>query len=604
MTGTDITQLKSRYVAFMREVEELEKQDALEKASILVRDIRQAGSIVIDQEQQEELEKLIVRLGDVIFDLSGKYPLMRLDPLSPRGVWLRQLGFKLDPFLYTDGGSDPYLQEYFYKVSGFFDILGSPYRLGVVIVFGPPGSGKSSLRNVVAQMSRTEGVLSVVYRDFGPLVDEIRQGREVQIYNHIEQILKAAIRTLDAELRSGTIALTESGELDQVIRDQLWYYVSAYEEDPIIKRNLRSSLKPEEGLSGELPIDPRESLARFCRYVTELFRLQSIYFLVDPDDGISSDEDIAWQVLEPLLSKRRLLEFSDNSVAFKFFLDNRFLSRVLETAWINQEQSQILYSLEWSDEELHRLLRERLRLCSDRKPPYLSLGQISIVDDLDHQVVRLSRGTPRELVVICNKLFNEHCRLSPINREHILITRQEVQNVLGAFRDKAKPSSLGELITQGESSRLELKPTMRYHLRARRRDSKVDKEIAKTLCALMNTEGGTLIIGVDDEGRAVGLDKDMATLSRGRKDRDGFEKAFADLVVRYLGRKPQLYIETGFDEYQGKTVYIVQVDPSPEPVYCLFDGQHEFYVRALTTTRRPDAKEFLEYINEHFYAQR
>ena len=50
------------------------------------------------------------------------------------------------------------------------------------------------------------------------------------------------------------------------------------------------------------------------------------------------------------------------------------------------------------------------------------------------------------------------------------------------------------LIKQGESGQLEFKEVVRK------------EEIAKTLCAFLNAEGGTLLIGVQDDGKIIGID--------------------------------------------------------------------------------------------------
>ena len=49
-------------------------------------------------------------------------------------------------------------------------------------------------------------------------------------------------------------------------------------------------------------------------------------------------------------------------------------------------------------------------------------------------------------------------------------------------------------------------------MRAGKRDDAMETVIAKTVAAFMNSGGGTLLIGVDDDGRLIGLGPDYATL--------------------------------------------------------------------------------------------
>ena len=515
--------------------------------------------------------------------------------LGPREKWIARLGFRRDPFYYTDGGTDPFLQEYYYKVRHFRDIF-DVSRPGTAFIFGPPGSGKSSMRNVISQLCRKSNIFPVVYQDFGPLVCKHREGKRVQVKDYVEQILRVALRTLvKADLVEG---LDE--EESKIMRNQLWLYASSYDEkDPLRSHALRDLLKPDSEAEGVLPADTRELMGRFCRYVTKLFGYQSVYVLVDPDKDIDPDEEIAWQVLKPLLTARRVLELSEDKVIFKFFLGQKFQKRALQIPWIEQERSKRVYPLEWPDEELRALLQARLAGCSGGR--YKNLGELSEVDDLDDRVVRLSMGSPRELIVICNRLFSEHSRKwSPDDGEPLLITDQEVEEVLSPFEERYPKSPLEQLIARGESERVEFKSTMRYNLRAGRPDKEIEREIARTICAFMNTEGGTLIIGVDDDGTVLGLDKDFSTLGR-RKNEDGFHQAFVNITENLFNPplSPDDYAAS-FEKCHDKLVYVVKVKKSEKPAFCLFSGVNEFYLRKQTTTRKLDAKATLEYCLEHF----
>lgn len=542
-------------------------------------------------------------------DYRGEILKFKLDePLpsepSVRDRWRARLGFRRDPFLYTDGGDDPYLHEYFHRGMKHFDkVYGHPSRPAPVFVFGPPGSGKSSMRNVITQISLGRGILPIVYKDFGPLVYKAQKGQGVQVEDHVKQLLKTALRTLGDLANKGIVSVpsskdnsTKDSDRNEIIRNHLWLYVRKYEEDPSRRDTLKDLLEPDQEVAGELPPDPRELLGRFCRYVTELFKYRFIYILVDPDHDIASDEEIAWRVLEPLLSTGRLLKLGEDQVAFKFFLGQRFLSRARQIPWIEREWLKRVCILEWSDEELRDLLRERLLLCS--KGRYESLGQLSEVEGLDEQVIRLAGGSPRQLIVICNELFEEHSRQwSPEKDEPALITAQEVGEVLEPFKEQYK-SELERLVDQREGEKVELKSTMRYNLKAGRRDKSMDEAVARTLCAFLNTNGGTLIIGVSDEGEPLGLEADFSTLRK--KDQDGFEQAFTELVSTYLGMSVQQYIRPHFDEYQGELVYVVEVDPSPRPVFCSIGGEDKFYIRFLNTTRELSGPDLLNYCREHF----
>ena len=64
----------------------------------------------------------------------------------------------------------------------------------------------------------------------------------------------------------------------------------------------------------------------------------------------------------------------------------------------------------------------------------------------------------------------------------------------------------------GESQTLEFKSSARWNVRAASPDKKLEHAITKTVCAFLNAEGGTLLIGVDDNGQVLGLEDDWRTL--------------------------------------------------------------------------------------------
>lgn len=70
-------------------------------------------------------------------------------------------------------------------------------------------------------------------------------------------------------------------------------------------------------------------------------------------------------------------------------------------------------------------------------------------------------------------------------------------------------------------------------MRAGKRDEAMETVIAKTVAAFMNSGGGTLLIGVDDDGRLIGLGPDYATLKT--PDADRFELWIRDLWGQRLG---------------------------------------------------------------------
>ncbi len=92
------------------------------------------------------------------------------------------------------------------------------------------------------------------------------------------------------------------------------------------------------------------------------------------------------------------------------------------------------------------------------------------------------------------------------------------------------------LLEKGESDRVEFKETARWNVRDDKKDARMEQVVAKTVAAFLNSSGGTLLIGVDDDGRVHGLDRDFATLRT--PDADRFELWLRDMLTASLERTP------------------------------------------------------------------
>lgn len=104
-------------------------------------------------------------------------------------------------------------------------------------------------------------------------------------------------------------------------------------------------------------------------------------------------------------------------------------------------------------------------------------------------------------------------------------------------------AAIEHLLREGESSRVELKSSLRADTLDRSVPTKVlEKVVARTVAGFLNSHGGILIIGADDSGKPLGLERDMRTLSR--KDVDGFQQTLVQVLVNHLGLMSQLECES------------------------------------------------------------
>jgi len=165
-------------------------------------------------------------------------------------------------------------------------------------------------------------------------------------------------------------------------------------------------------------------------------------------------------------------------------------------------------------------------------------------------------------------------------------------------KEVVEDPELKELILIGENEKLELKSTLRYDLRENKVNKKLEFVIAKTVSAFLNSDGGILIIGVDDDSNALGLEKDIQTLSK--QDIDGFELHLRNIIKKHLGSNFEKYLKVTFPTIDEKTICKIQIFKSGKPVFAIFEGKENFYVRNGNSSIPKNRAEQSEYERLHW----
>lgn len=161
--------------------------------------------------------------------------------------------------------------------------------------------------------------------------------------------------------------------------------------------------------------------------------------------------------------------------------------------------------------------------------------------------------------------------------------------------------SIRELILSGESSRVEFKSSARWNIHTQKRDERIEAAIAKTVAGFLNSDGGTLLIGVDDQGSTVGLVDDFETLKK--PDVDRFELWLRDYLSTTLGQNASALPIVDFTpiSVSGEKSYVCRVTcpMSPRPVFLRSPknlSNAEFWVRAGNSTRQLNVSDAAEYV--------
>jgi ATP-dependent Lon protease len=164
-----------------------------------------------------------------------------------------------------------------------------------------------------------------------------------------------------------------------------------------------------------------------------------------------------------------------------------------------------------------------------------------------------------------------------------------------ALRRELPPVDLEALIAGHENERVEFKSSLQWDVRREEKATWLRDEVVATICAFLNTAGGTLLIGVSDEGEVLGLQPDLKLMNgkTPEKQKDNFALLINNLVNANLGVLFSRDVKLSFEEIAGKTIAVVRVRRGPEAAYV---KDTEFYVRSGNQTRKLEIADAVRYI--------
>lgn len=183
------------------------------------------------------------------------------------------------------------------------------------------------------------------------------------------------------------------------------------------------------------------------------------------------------------------------------------------------------------------------------------------------------------------------------------IVREGFATLWGGDEPKSSITA-DDLIREPESHTLEFKATARWNATTEMADPRLESMVIKTVCGFLNADGGTLLIGVTDDGQATGLAGDLATLTK-KRDTDGYELMLRELLEVNLSTPTAATVRIEFPTADNETICLVSVAASGKPVFTkpLKGGgtsASEFWVRMGNQSRQLHGDDMVEYQEAHW----
>jgi len=132
--------------------------------------------------------------------------------------------------------------------------------------------------------------------------------------------------------------------------------------------------------------------------------------------------------------------------------------------------------------------------------------------------------------------------------------------------------------------------------------------IAKTLAAMLNSDGGHLIIGIKESKSAnndeiIGIESEFHKL----KDpcADGYRRMITDKIIKlffpsYIFNHFNDYLEIVFDKINEKSLCWIRINKSDNKVFLNIKGKELFFIRVDATTRQIIGEKIVDYCNKRF----
>lgn len=260
------------------------------------------------------------------------------------------------------------------------------------------------------------------------------------------------------------------------------------------------------------------------------------------------------------------------------------------------------YAMLYFQSELGRLILSHLPTGANF--PILSKEYI---ESLEVPVPTIS--IQKEIVRIASKLelaknridsFFSQLTAEPKQYKYIEDSTNSMVYSLSTFNDA---NHLKQLIEMGETRQMEFKQSFFANIdrinntldKKIEKDKNVQREIIKVIASFMNTEGGTLLIGVTDHGKIEGIEAEMKCFKFKKID-NYFQEVSAQLASR-LNNDYQQYCKLTEVKIDGNIVIRIDCKPTPYPIFL---DDELFFVRTDTSSLALRGIEMIRYIQNQF----
>ncbi len=159
--------------------------------------------------------------------------------------------------------------------------------------------------------------------------------------------------------------------------------------------------------------------------------------------------------------------------------------------------------------------------------------------------------------------------------------------------------TVAEIIENDEDFAVEFKSTARWDLRENKPSKAMEDAVVKTVAGFLNTDGGTLLIGVGPDRRVLGLDQDYARVKP--PNGDGFVNWLTTHLINTVGHAAVMRTRARIAFHDGHEICRLDVGRSPRPVWAKTSKDEQvFFARMNNSTRPLPESELTSYLSDRW----
>lgn len=170
--------------------------------------------------------------------------------------------------------------------------------------------------------------------------------------------------------------------------------------------------------------------------------------------------------------------------------------------------------------------------------------------------------------------------------------------IVANLESKISDKEISYKIKGGETKKLEFKSSLRWNIRSNSLDKEIENGVLKTMVAFCNSEGGELLIGVDDNGNILGIELKLENF----KNEDKFLLHLSNIINQRIMPPVNEFIDFKIIDVDDKKICQIVCKKSVRAIWFKSsrDKDEQFFVRAGPSSRQLSPIRAITYIEDHF----